>query len=264
MTSTSNSAGESSKIKEPCSKRWRWRFKDMKIGTYLLIVEHAWRDERPIIYNQHTLSPERECPEKITSGSTNPPAPQISGGESHVSCMSFITYIFPQSHMWQNMSSYHLLILRWTHVFKSDVFVGCKIVFSCFVCYVSVTFFAVFYSVICHKPKRDLASLHILLALQNANQMYVISWTRQVWYWCWRELTRWRRQIQTSSLTYILGFMILYIKTNKMVYMLMLIIKKGMAGSNCKSRLHILCKYKRNIYDWGGTVNDFFWCKRLF
>ena len=141
---------------------------------------------------------------------------------------------------------------------------GCKIVFSRFVCYVSVTFFAMYFSVTCHKPKRDLASLHILLALQNANQMYVISWTRQVWYWCWRELTRRRRQIQTSSLTYILGFMILYIKTNKMVYMLMLIIKKGMAGSNCKSRLHILCKYKRNIYDWGGTVNDFFWCKRLF
>ena len=41
-----------------------------------------------------------------------------------------------------------------------------------------------------------------------------------------------------------------------MVYMLMLIIKKGMAGSNCKSRLHILCKYKRNINDLGGTVND--------
>ena len=35
-------------------------------------------------------------------------------------------------------------------------------------------------------------------------------------------------------------------------------------GSNCKSRLHILCKYKRNIYNWGGTVNDFLWCKRLF
>ena len=42
-------------------------------------------------YNQHTLSPERECPEKITSGSTNPPAPKVSGGESHVSCMSLIT-----------------------------------------------------------------------------------------------------------------------------------------------------------------------------
>ena len=43
----------------------------------------------------------------------------------------------------------------------------------------------------------------------------------------------------------------------KMVYMLRLIIKKGMAGSNGKSRLHIPCKYKRNIYNWGGTVNDF-------
>ena len=47
-------------------------------------------------YNQHTLSPERECPEKITSGSTNPAAPQISGGESHVSCVSLITY-FPRA-----------------------------------------------------------------------------------------------------------------------------------------------------------------------
>ena len=44
-------------------------------------------------YNQHTLSPERECPEKITSGSTNPPAPKVSGGESHVSYMSLIKYV---------------------------------------------------------------------------------------------------------------------------------------------------------------------------
>ena len=41
-------------------------------------------------------------------------------------------------------------------------------------------------------------------------------------------------------------------------------LKKGTVGSNYKSRLHILCKYKRNIYHWGGTVNDFFFCKHLF
>ena len=64
----------------------------MKIGTLSNMLEKLSALE----YNQHTLFPERECPEKITSGSTNPAAPQISGGESHVSCVSLISY-FPRT-----------------------------------------------------------------------------------------------------------------------------------------------------------------------